>query len=97
MKPIWTRPAGEVTDADYAEFYKLTSHAHHEPLKTIPLRAEGALEYHALLFIPSEAPYDLFYHGTEWGLRLYAKEVLPVLKSWDAPAVSTAKAAAAAK
>jgi molecular chaperone HtpG len=76
MKPIWTRPAGEVTEADYAEFYKLISHAHHEPLKTIPLRAEGALEYHALLFIPSEAPYDLFYHGTEWGLRLYAKGVL---------------------
>jgi molecular chaperone HtpG len=76
MKPIWTRPAGEVTDADYTEFYKLISHAHHEPLKTIPLRAEGALEYHALLFIPSEAPHDLFYHGTEWGLRLYAKGVL---------------------
>jgi len=76
MKPIWTRPPGEVTEGDYAEFYKLISHAYHEPLKTIPLKAEGALEYHALLFIPSEASPDLFYHGTEWGLRLYAKGVL---------------------
>lgn len=76
MKPIWRRPPGEATETDYAEFYRLITHDHSEPLKTIPLKAEGALEYHALLFIPSRAPHDLFYHGTEWGLRLYAKGVL---------------------
>jgi molecular chaperone HtpG len=34
------------------------------------------VEYQALLFIPSRAPHDLFYHSTEWGLRLYAKRVM---------------------
>jgi molecular chaperone HtpG len=42
----------------------------------LPLKAEGTFEYEALLFIPSKAPYDLFYHGAEAGLRLYAKRVM---------------------
>ncbi len=76
MKPIWRRPQAEVTDAEYAEFYKHIAHDMSEPLKTIPLRAEGTLEYQALLFIPANAPFDLFYHGTDQGLRLYAQGVL---------------------
>lgn len=75
MKPLWMRSAAEVTDSDYAEFYKHFTHDQDEPLKTISLKAEGTLEYQALLFIPSKASYELFYHGTEWGLHLYAKGV----------------------
>jgi len=76
MKPIWTRPQSEVSEAEYAEFYRHISHDWTEPFKTISLRAEGTLEYQALLFIPSQAPYDLYYHGVETGLRLYAKRVM---------------------
>ncbi|MBK7994292.1 MAG: molecular chaperone HtpG [Blastocatellia bacterium] len=76
MKPIWTRPQSEVTESEYAEFYKHISHDWQEPLKNISLRAEGRIEYQALLFIPSKAPFDLYYHGSEWGLRLYAKRIL---------------------
>jgi len=76
MKPIWTRPQSEVTESEYAEFYKHISHDWQEPLKNISLRAEGRIEYQALLFIPSKAPFDLYYHGSEWGIRLYAKRVL---------------------
>ncbi len=76
MKPIWARPASEVTESEYSEFYKHISSDWTEPLKTIPLKAEGRFEYNALLFIPSKAPYDLFYHGVEVGLRLYAKKVM---------------------
>lgn len=83
MKPIWTRPQSEVTDSEYAEFYRHVSHDWSEPLKTIPLRAEGRFEYQALLFIPSKAPYDLYYHGAETGLRLYAKRVLIMEKCED--------------
>lgn len=75
MKPIWMRPAAEVSESDYAEFYKHLTHDQSEPLKTIALKAEGTLEYQALLFIPSKASYDFFYHATEWGLHLYAKGV----------------------
>ena len=76
MKPIWTRPHSEVTSAEYAEFYRHISHDWSEPLKTIPLKAEGRLECQALLFIPSKAPYDLYYHAAETGLRLYAKRIM---------------------
>lgn len=75
MKPLWLRPAAEVSESDYAEFYKHLTHDQTEPLKRISLKAEGTLEYQALLFIPSKASYDFFYHATEWGLHLYAKGV----------------------
>jgi len=76
MKPLWTRPASEVTESEYAEFYKHISHDFSDPLYHFAARAEGLLEYQALVFFPSKAPYDLFYHGFESGLRLYAKGVL---------------------
>ncbi|MBI4851853.1 MAG: molecular chaperone HtpG [Acidobacteria bacterium] len=76
MKPIWTRSQSEVTESEYFEFYKHISHDWTDPLKTISLRAEGRIEYQALLFIPSKAPFDLYYHGSEWGLRLYAKRIM---------------------
>ena len=76
MKPIWTRGRSEVSDSDYKDFYKHLSSDMTEPLKVLPLKAEGAFEYEALLFIPSHAPYDLFYHAAESGLRLYARRVM---------------------
>jgi len=76
MKPIWSRARTEITDSEYADFYRHISHEWTEPFKTIPLKAEGKIEYQALLFIPTKAPYDLFYHGAESGLRLYAKRVM---------------------
>ncbi|HLJ30723.1 MAG TPA: molecular chaperone HtpG [Candidatus Angelobacter sp.] len=76
MKPIWTRSRSEVSESDYNDFYKHLSNDWTEPLKMLPLKAEGTFEYEALLFIPSQAPYDLFYHGSESGLRLYARRVM---------------------
>jgi molecular chaperone HtpG len=76
MKPIWSRAQAEITADEYADFYRHISHDWTEPFKTIPLKAEGKIEYQALLFIPSKAPYDLFYHGAESGLRLYARRVM---------------------
>jgi molecular chaperone HtpG len=76
MKPLWSRAQSEVADNDYADFYRRISHDWTEPFKTIPLKAEGKIEYQALLFIPSKAPHDLFYHGSESGLRLYARRVM---------------------
>ncbi|MFL6332299.1 MAG: molecular chaperone HtpG [Pyrinomonadaceae bacterium] len=76
MKPIWTRPPQEVSGEEYAEFYGHLSHDLEAPLLTVPVRAEGRLEYKALLFAPAQAPSDLYYHGFEPGLRLYARGVL---------------------
>ena len=75
MKPIWERVATDVTDEEYGEFYKHISHDWRDPLERILQRAEGLIEYKALLFIPSEAPVDLYFVGHESGLRLYVKRV----------------------
>ena len=83
MKPIWTRARSEVSQSDYNEFYKHISNDWTEPLKALPLKAEGTVEYEALLFIPSKAPYDLFYHAAEAGLRLYARRVMVMDKCED--------------
>lgn len=76
MQPIWTRPSAEVKQEEYTEFYQNYFHESEAPLKVIAARAEGLLEYQALLFIPAGAPYDLFYQAFEPDLRLYAKGVL---------------------
>lgn len=83
MKPLWTRSHSEVSDSDYHDFYKHLSNDWSEPLKVLPLKAEGTFEYEALLFIPSKARYDLFYHAAEAGLRLYAKRVMVMDKCED--------------
>lgn len=75
MKPIWTRPQSEVTAEEYKDFYRHISHDWTEPLKVIPYRAEGRIEYQALLFIPTQAPYDLYYVASKPGLHLYVKRV----------------------
>src|SRR5262245_16601390 len=83
MKPIWSRDQTEVTEGDYADFYRHISHDWTEPFNTLSLKAEGKVEYQALLFIPSKAPYDLFYHVAESGLRLYAKRVMVMERCED--------------
>jgi molecular chaperone HtpG len=76
MIPIWKRRKSEVTDEEYNEFYKSTFHDFEDPLRTISVHAEGALEYDALLFIPGRQPYDLFSRDYEKGLALYSSNVL---------------------
>jgi molecular chaperone HtpG len=83
MKPIWTRPQSEVTEDEYKEFYRHISHDWTEPLKNIPYRAEGRIEYQALLFVPSQAPYDLYYVASKPGLHLYVKRVQIMEKCED--------------
>ncbi len=74
MKPIWTR--SDVTDEEYAEFYKHVSHDWTEPMKTLRFHAEGRIEYQTLLFIPSQSPSDLLYNSSEFGLQLYVRRVM---------------------
>ncbi|MGH4013647.1 MAG: molecular chaperone HtpG [Pseudonocardiaceae bacterium] len=74
-KALWGRPQSEVTDNEYAEFYKHISHDWRDPLETIRVQAEGVFEYQALLFIPSQAPLDLFMRERKRGVQLYVKRV----------------------
>ena len=72
---LWAKPRNEVSDEEYKEFYKHISHAWDEPLEVIAMKAEGTFEYQALLFIPSQAPFDLFNRDGATGVQLYVKRV----------------------
>ncbi len=75
MKALWARPRSEVTEAEYTEFYQQISHDWLPPAETIHMRAEGTFEYEALLFVPAQAPFDLFSRETKRGVQLYVKRV----------------------
>jgi molecular chaperone HtpG len=72
---LWVRPKGEITDEQYAEFYKHVAHDFEPPLAWTHNRVEGRQEYTQLLFIPSRAPFDLFDREHRRGLKLYVRRV----------------------
>ena len=76
MTPIWKKRSSEVEQKDYDEFYTSTFHDWQKPARTISFHAEGSLSYDALLFIPSEAPFDLYSKDYQKGLALYSSNVL---------------------
>ena len=75
MKALWARPQKDVTEEEYAEFYRHVSHDWQEPLETIRLAAEGTFEYQALLFLPQHAPMDLYMRERRRGVQLYVRRV----------------------
>lgn len=75
MKALWTKSKDEVSEDEYQEFYKHIAHAWDDPLEVISMKAEGTFEYQALLFIPSQAPFDLFASDASAGVQLYVKRV----------------------
>ncbi|MFF9063753.1 molecular chaperone HtpG [Streptomyces sp. NPDC014891] len=75
MKALWARPRSEVTQDEYNEFYQQISHDWLPPAETVHMKAEGTFEYEALLFVPSQAPFDLFSRESKRGVQLYVKRV----------------------
>lgn len=76
MKAIWARNKSDVSDEEYAEFYKHVAGDWEAPFETIAFKAEGMFAYQALVFVPGRAPFDLFYRDQKWGLQLYVNRVL---------------------
>ncbi len=74
-KALWTRPRKEVSDDEYREFYKLVSHDFQDPLQWSHNKVEGKLEYTSLLYVPGQAPYDLWNREAARGLKLYVQRV----------------------
>jgi len=72
---LWTRPKRDVSDEQYAEFYKNISHDFEPPLAWSHNRVEGTTEYTQLLYIPSKAPMDLWNRDKHAGVKLYVKRV----------------------
>jgi molecular chaperone HtpG len=72
---IWTQPKSELTDEEYNNFYQTISHDFGEPLAHIHNKVEGTLEYTSLLYLPKQAPFDLYDRDRRYGLKLYVKRV----------------------
>lgn len=72
---LWTRNKSEISADQYKEFYQHISHNFDDPWLTLHYKAEGSIEYTALLFIPSSQPYDLFQPDRKQGLKLYVNRV----------------------
>ena len=72
---LWARPKAEITEEQYKEFYHHAAHAWDEPFARVHFAAEGALSYTALLFVPTERPFDLFDPKRRHGVKLYVRKV----------------------
>ncbi len=73
--PLWRRPASEVSEEQYAAFYRDTSRAFDEPWQTLHWKAEGAIEYTGLLYVPRERPPSIFHPDRQSQIKLYVKQV----------------------
>jgi len=74
-KAIWLKDKSEVSEDEYNEFYKHVSHDFTNPARIIHYKAEGTSEFSALLYIPSQTPFDIFYKDYKVGPTLYVKRV----------------------
>ena len=72
---LWTRSRSEISDADYQAFYRHISHDGADPLIWSHNRVEGKREYTSLLYVPSQAPFDLWQREAARGLKLYVRRV----------------------
>jgi molecular chaperone HtpG len=72
---LWTRSPSEISDEEYSAFYKHLSGDWQDPLVRVHMRAEGNLQFQAVLFIPHRRPYELDRLDYKIGLKLYQKRV----------------------
>ena len=72
---LWTRPKSDIKDSEYTEFYKHVAHDFDEPLAHIHAQLEGKQEYSLLLYIPKNAPFDLWDRDRKHRVKLYVRRV----------------------
>ncbi len=72
---LWTIAKKDISDDEYKDFYSSIAHSSEEPLSWIHNKAEGAVEYTTLFYIPSKAPMDLFRVDYQTGIKLYINRV----------------------
>lgn len=72
---LWTRNRADISEEEYKEFYKHVSHDFADPLTWSHNRVEGKQEYTSLLYIPSQAPWDMWNRDHKHGLKLYVQRV----------------------
>ena len=76
MIPLWKRNKKDITEEEYNNFYSDKFFDYNKPLDVLHFNIEGNVNYNALLYIPSHAPYDYYSKEYEKGLQLYTNGVL---------------------
>ena len=84
IKAIWLRDPADITTEEYNGFYKTITKDAEDPIAYTHFTAEGEIDFKAILYIPSTAPYDLFenYYQKSSALKLYVRRVL-ITDSFD--------------
>lgn len=72
---LWMRPKSDISEEQYKEFYRHSSHGFDDPFARVHFTAEGALSYTALLFVPSQQPFDLFDPKKQHSVKLFVRRV----------------------
>jgi molecular chaperone HtpG len=72
---LWTRARSDISEDEYNEFYKHVAHDFTNPLAYVHSRMEGTQEYTLLLYVPSQAPFDLWSRDQQHGVKLYVRRV----------------------
>ena len=72
---LWTLAKSDIKEDEYKDFYKSISHDSGEPLSWMHNKAEGAIEYTTLFYIPEKAPMDLYRVDYQTGIKLYINRV----------------------
>ncbi len=80
---LWRRSKSEITDDEYTELYKSITGDSVDPLVWFHTRAEGALDYTTLFYIPAKAPLDMYQAEYKGGVKLYVKRVFILDDSKD--------------
>ncbi|MDA7025163.1 molecular chaperone HtpG [Bacillus sp. CLL-7-23] len=83
MVPIWRKNKNELTDEDYQAFYSEKHYGFDKPLAHIHTSVDGAVRYHAILYIPENIPFNYYSKEFEKGLELYSNGVLIMDKCPD--------------
>ncbi len=72
---LWTRSKNDISEDEYTAFYKHVAHDFEDPLAWTHSRVEGRHEYTNLLYVPKNAPFDLWDRNAKHGIKLYVKRV----------------------
>lgn len=72
---LWLKPKSEISEEDYADFYRSVAGQYDKPAHTVHYRAEGRYEYSVLTFIPETKPFDLFDPDRKGHIKLYVRRV----------------------
>lgn len=83
MQPLWTRSKSDIKPEEYKDFFQHQFYEWDEPMEIFHTKAEGAVEYTSLLFIPGSAPFNLYYSDYEPGIQLYSRHVFIMDKCKD--------------